>query len=124
MSYDGEICGVLRSPVYEDDDSLWSHPRYNEGESGCGCASYSRGFVDGYRAAEHDLAQREQAATDRERIVAQLERDTKLYMAEQEERHRRTLEVLDAEVARLTEALFDETAVAEARRRLLELPRQ
>ena len=102
MSYDGEICGVLRSPVYDDDDALRFHPRYNAG------AGYDLfdAFCVGYRAAESDLAQREQAATNRERTVAQLERDTKLYMAEQEERHRRTLEVLDAEVARLT-ALVD-----------------
>lgn len=99
MSYEGDICGVLRSPTY-DDDSLSSHPRYRDGH--CGCADYYGGFVDGYRAAEHDLAQREQAVSGRERIVSQLERDTKLYMTEQEERHRRTLEVMDAEVARLT----------------------
>lgn len=80
---------------YEEDDSLQWHPRYDsDGDF------FS--FVDGYRAAEHDLAEREQAVADRERIVSQLDRDTKLYMAEQEERHRRTLEVMDAEVDRLT----------------------
>ena len=66
---------------------------------------YACGFRGGYRAARELTAREREAITKREAAVNATERTTRREMAEAEERHHRTLDVMDAEVARLTAAL-------------------
>lgn len=63
---------------------------------------YACGFRAGYHAARDRHAAERAAIAKREAVVNATERTTRREMAEQEERHRRTLDVMDAEVARLT----------------------
>lgn len=66
---------------------------------------YTVGFRAGFRTARELAAREREAITKREAAVNATERTTRREMAEAEERHHRTLDVMDAEVARLTAAL-------------------
>ena len=81
------------------DDNCQACDEHDDGDD------YACGFRAGYHAARERTAAEREAVAKREAVVNATERTARREMAEQEERHHRTLDVMDAEVARLTAAL-------------------